>query len=515
MLTIVTSQEMRGMDQTTIENIGIPGVVLMENAGVGTTRVIQNLLADTPQPLVYVFCGKGNNGGDGFVIARHLWDAGAEVNIFIAGAEKDVKGDALTNYNAIRKLDIPVRFVNSPAELKEIPRHAPDIVVDALLGTGIQGAVHGFMKDVIEFVNRMDCPVVSVDVPSGLDADSPVLAGEAVRADVTVTMALPKLCHVFHPAKSYVGELFIADIGIPHHIRNSSDVKMRMVEKQDIYLPEREADSHKYRNGKVAVIAGSAGFTGAATMSAQAALNIGAGLVRLAVPASLNGILESKLTEVITLPYSAGKKDYLTRDNVAELQELIEWCDVLAVGPGLGREETTQKAILDLLTDFNKPAVIDADALFSLAKNTDLLKSKHTDWIFTPHHGEFHRFLPDVGKDELSASFPKLARQFAKEHGLVLLLKGAPSLVASPDGDVFVNPTGNPGLASGGTGDVLTGMVAGLAAQGMNPAAAAYIANYLHGLCADEVASQKSVYGLNATDLLTALGDVLHNLEAE
>jgi len=509
MIKIVTSSEMREMDRHTIEDLGVPGVVLMENAGVGTFRVIQRLLENTAYPEVWVFCGKGNNGGDGFVIARHLWDAGNDVRVFIVGEETDLKGDALINFQIVKNFGITHHFVKSIDKLPDPQEYSPALIVDALLGTGIKGAVKGFMKEVIEYINDCYSPVVAVDVPSGLNADSPAVEGVAVQADVTVTMGLPKRCHVFYPAKEYVGELFIADIGIPHTVRSTPEVGVQMVEKSDIILPLREPDTHKYQVGKVAVLAGSAGYTGAASLTAEAALKMGAGLVILGIPEPLNPILETKLTEVITRPYPSADKSYLVPESLSEVKELLEWCDVLAIGPGLGRTPETIETIREILTEFEKPAVIDADALFAISQYSEILKGEHPNWILTPHHGEFLRLLSGVGKERLQNEFVELARQFARDRKVNLLLKGAPSLVVGTDGQVYVNSTGNAGLASGGTGDVLTGLVAGLMVQGLSPVIAGYSANYLHGLIADELAEQETIYSLTAGDLIAHLGQTL------
>ncbi len=510
MLKIVRSDQMREMDRFTIEELGVPGVVLMENAGVGSYRIIREMLPTDRVPLVSIFCGKGNNGGDGLVVARHLWDDGVAVEVFIFGKEEEIRGDARTNLNIVQNFGIPVQFVSNLQQLQNHFDPSTDLVVDALLGTGIKGAVYGLMKEAIEFINSLDAMVVSIDVPSGLNADSPVVEGVAVSADATVTMALPKHCHLFYPAREFVGDLHVVDIGIPHYVRQSEGVKIQLVEDADIELPARPEYAHKYTCGKVAVLAGSPGFTGAAALTAEAALRIGAGLVKLAVPESLNPILETKLTEVITVPYTTGKSGQFNEHSLAELEELLEWCDVLAIGPGLGRGPETQKAILAVLEKFTKPAVIDADALFALANQPLILNQPHPQWVLTPHHGEFRRFLPEIGKEELQRDFVKLAQETAGKFQLHLLLKGAPSLVATPEGEVFVNSTGNAGLASGGTGDVLTGMVAGLLAQGLPPQQAAYTANFLHGLVADEVADQESIYTLVAGDLIRHLGPVLN-----
>ncbi|RMF55557.1 MAG: NAD(P)H-hydrate dehydratase [Calditrichaeota bacterium] len=512
MIKVVTAKEMQEKDRYTIEEVGIPGVVLMENAGTATFRIIQQVLADASDPTVYIFCGKGNNGGDGFVVARHLWNEGIFVKVFCAVEEDKISGDALINYTILKNMKIPIEFITHPKDLKKINKNQPDVIVDALLGTGIKGEVRGLIKDIIDFINQeMEALVVSIDLPSGLNADLPDIPGSAIRADITVTMALPKRCHVLYPARSYVGELFIADIGIPPFILNKDDVKVSILEDEDIVLPFRYEDAHKYECGKVAVLAGSRGYTGAAALTASAALKIGSGLVILGIPESMNSVMEQKLTEVITRPLPEEDEQTIGLKSLDEINDLLEWCDVLAIGPGLGRTEEVQHTVIKILRNLNKPAVIDADALFALANYPNILKeAPHPHWILTPHLGEFRRFFPSVSKEELSSQRVELAQQFATNFQLVLVLKGAPSLVALPDGQILINSTGNSGLASGGTGDVLTGFIAGLAAQGLSPEEAAYTGNYIHGLAADFVAERETKYSLIAGELIENLGPVLN-----
>jgi NAD(P)H-hydrate epimerase len=434
-----------------------------------------------------------------------LWDSGVEVSVFITGSEEDLKGDAKINYEIIKKLNIPLSFINTKKDLNKISNDKADIIVDALLGTGITGAVYGFMKEVISLINEFDGLIVSVDVPSGLNSDSPEVDGLAVLADITVSMALPKHCHVFYPARSYVGELYVTDIGIPKTVTHSSEIKTQLVENVDIHVPLPSSDSHKYHQGKVGVLAGSAGFTGAAILTSKAAMRIGAGLVHLAIPQHLNSIFETHLTEVITRPYP--DEQFNNLDD--QIRELLDWCDVLAIGPGLGREKATQRAVIDVLQNISKPVVIDADALFALSQFPDTLKKARPNWILTPHHGEFQRLLDKGDKKEFSSRYVSLAREFATRHQLTLLLKGTPSLTASAEGQIYVNATGNAGLASGGTGDVLTGFVAGLVAQGLMPENAAVTANFLHGKCADEIIEKTSPNSLMAGDLLQNIGTVI------
>ena len=512
MIKVVTADEMREKDRYTIEEIGVPGVVLMENAGTHTFRVIQKELEDISDPTVYVFCGKGNNGGDGFVIARHLWSEGIYVRVFCAVEEDQISGDALINYSILKNMNVPIEFIHQGDDLQALKNSNPDLLVDALLGTGIKGAVKGFIKEVIDFINQnIETKIVAVDIPSGLNANTGEVPGSAIRANITVTMALPKRCHVLYPAKYYVGELYIADIGIPPFVLNKDDVKVSILEDDDIVLPFRYEDTHKYECGKVAVLAGSKGYTGAAALTAEAALKIGAGLVLLGIPESINPIMEQKLTEVITRPLPETDQQTIGKKSLPAIRELLEWCDVLAIGPGLGRTAEVQQTVRTILNDFNKPVVIDADALFALANHPNILsKEPHPNWILTPHHGEFRRFLPGESKESLAARRIELAQQFASDNGLVLLLKGAPSMVALPDKRVLINSTGNAGLASGGTGDVLTGFIAGLLAQGFPPDEAAYTGSFIHGLTADFVVEEETIYTLLAGDLITYLGPALN-----
>lgn len=514
MIKVVTADEMREKDRFTIEDIGVPGVVLMENAGRAAFRLIQDRLAEVVDPLVYVFCGKGNNGGDGFVVARHLWNEGIFVRVFCIVKEDEISGDALTNYNILKNMNMPIEFVASLDDIRELEYEPPDILVDALLGTGIKGAVKGFAKEVIDFINKnIETKVIAIDLPSGLEASSSQVAGSAIRADITVTMALPKRCHAMYPAKNFVGELYIADIGIPPFVLSQEDVKVEMLEENDIVLPFRYHDANKYEVGKVAVLAGSKGFTGAAALSSQAAMKIGAGLVILALPESLNPIMEQKLTEVITRPLKETAEQTIGKQSLPGIRELLEWCDALAIGPGLGRTEEVQETIISILKSFKGPVVIDADALFALANHPEILtKGPHPNWILTPHLGEFRRFFSNLSKESLAVNRIEIAQKFAKDYGLTLLLKGAPALVAMPDQRVFLNPTGNPGLASGGTGDVLTGFIAGLLAQSYDPDEAAYTANFVHGYVADYVVEKETIYSLLAGDLITYLGPALKQL---
>ena len=515
MIKVVTAEEMREMDRYTIKEVGLPGVVLMENAGAETAMVILDLLEDIENPLVHVFCGKGNNGGDGFVIARHLSNNGIDVALFNQVTEKELKGDALINYKIIKKMGIPIKFIGKSADLVKYEAYeAPDIIVDALLGTGIKGAVRAFVKDVIDFINDLDIPVLSVDLPSGLNADTGDVVGSVISADVTVTMALPKRCHLFYPAKNFVGDLYVADIGMPEFVASDKKIKVQLIDDDDIQLPYRSPDAHKYQFGRVAILAGSPGYTGAAALTSKAALKIGSGMVILGIPENLNPILEQKLTEVITRPLPDTDRHTIGKKSLPAIEELLDWCDLLAIGPGLGRDDEVQETIIQILKNFSKPVVIDADALFALANHPKIMKN-HPNWILTPHIGEFLRFLPEETKTSLSSNPIAIAQNFTSKYQTNLILKGAPSLTVDPEANVYINSTGNSGLASGGSGDVLTGIIAGLLAQKLTPFEAAYTATFLHGFIADYVAEEQTSQTLVAGDVIKYMGDALKLLEMD
>ncbi len=520
MFPVLTAEEMRRIDQLTIESIGIPGVVLMERAGQFTYLLIRDLLNDMENPMVVVFCGKGNNGGDGMVIARYLHYVDMDVRVICLARPEDFRGDAQVNLKILQNLEIPLYFVKTPSQLNGLiaseALNSANLVVDALLGTGIRGAVSGFMKNAIEVINQsFTCPVVAVDIPSGLLADHTDVTDVYVKADLTVTMGAPKRCHVVYPAKIACGKVEVADIGIPPEVVERQDLSTYVLMPEDFIPPLRFEMANKYTAGKVAVLAGSPGYTGAATLTAQAAAKIGAGLVILGIPESLNPILEQKLTEVITRPLPETPEHTIGKMSLPAVQELLDWCNLLIIGPGLGRSYEVQETILELLTGFDKPVVIDADALYALAMHPDFFQeAARSSWILTPHDGEFLRFLPEVDKNQLLRHRIDLARQFAVKHKVTLNLKSATSLTVSSMGEVFINSTGNSALAKGGTGDVLSGFIGGMIVQRPdgNPVFATAMANLLHGYIADYYVRKKPAHTLMASDLLTYVDEALNDL---
>ncbi len=500
MKMVVTAAEMAQLDRGAIEGMQIPGVVLMENAGAGVARQIEQFLGGLAQRELVIFCGKGNNGGDGFVIARHVVNRGARVNVFLAGKKEAVKGDALINLKILENMGIAVTEIGSLDQIGLPPRI--DLIVDALLGTGTVGPVTGFLAELIGFINRLPAPVVAVDLPSGMETDTGAVHGACIRADLTVTMAQLKLGLLFAPGREFAGRIEVIDISIPTIVNQQWAGQRFLLEPADIRrrLPQRSLDAHKTSCGKVAVFAGSVGMTGAATLTSLATLQIGAGLTKLGIPASLNPILEQKATEVMTIPLKETAAGTIHSGASDQIQDLLQWADVLAVGPGLSTHPETVAFVKWLLTNVNQPMVLDADGLNALSEQTEMIHRYPGDMVLTPHPGELARL---IGRPiaEIQQQRFTLLRDLAQRWGKVIVLKGGPTLIAAPTGDVFINPTGNPGMATGGSGDVLTGVIAGLLAQKLSAVDAALVGVYLHGLAGDLAARELTEMGLIAGDI--------------
>jgi NAD(P)H-hydrate epimerase len=506
---IVTASEMADMDRYTIETLGIPGVVLMENAGRGVYEVCRDLLGSGGKH-VTVLCGPGNNGGDGFVIARHCLNNGCSVSTILLTSRDKIKGDARTHLDILEAMDHPVK---SASAREDIDLSGTDLVVDAILGTGVKGALRGFFAEVAEVVNRWSGPVVSVDLPTGVDADTGAVEGPAVRATRTATMALKKRGLLFSPGREAAGEVTVVDIGMPHE--NVRDLQPDVVELTgetvaDL-LPRRTPDAYKNTCGTVAVIAGSEGLTGAAVLTSEAVLRAGAGLCYLCTPQSLNPVLESKLTEVITWPFDDAGTGFLHSGSLEEIYNHVSVQSAVAVGPGLGQHRKTGELLTELLQRLSIPMVLDADGLNLCAHQTDLIKAYGGALVLTPHPGELSRLtgLPsaEILKDRIG-----VVRRFAREWDVVLVLKGAPTVIGHPDGAVRINSTGNAGMATGGTGDVLTGVIVSLMAQGVSAPDAACAGVYVHGAAGDASRDRVGEAGMVASDLLKSLPGVLWDL---
>lgn len=506
--------EMREIDRIAIEDYKIPGTVLMENAGVAVVRYLESVMEPLSERKFCILAGKGNNGGDGYVIARHLANQGAKVKVFLLGEKEAVSGDARVNLDIIDKMGIDTIEINSERDWDKVRVAATfaECLIDALLGTGFRGDVSGDMARLIDIINAAGKTVVAVDIPSGVDADTGRIRGCAVRASYTVTFGLPKPGLFLYPGAEYAGELTVADIGIPTAIVADQGIKQNIVMAGAVraILPKRSPSAHKGTNGRVVVAAGSRGLSGAAAMAAEAALRTGAGLITLAAPLGIQDILAVKLTEVMTHGLPETEEGGISAEAAVELADLGDSCDVLAIGPGLGRQEETAAAVREVIRAVSCPLVIDADALYALAGHTQILSDCAALPVITPHPGEM-ALLTGLTAEAVNADRIQVARQAASDWGSIVVLKGAHTIVAFPDGEVYINTTGNAGMATGGTGDALTGMIAALIAQGLSSHDAAVAGVYIHGLAGD-IAAQAGMLGMTATDLIKAVPAAVYGL---
>lgn len=506
-MKIATREIVREIDRKTIEKHGIPSLVLMENAGRAAADVI---IEEFPfANRVAVFAGGGNNGGDGFVIARHLIGQGIAVTAYLAVSSGKYKGDALTNLRALKKSGGEV--VELEGGLRKYKQ--ADLIVDALFGTGLDREVDGFNRKIIDFMNSQPVPKLAVDLPSGLDANTGFPLGTAVKADVTVTFVLPKIGISIYPGLDYSGRVYVADIttpkfleeGIPYELLTHASVR-------DILKPRRP-DTHKGTYGHLFILAGSPGKTGAATLASSGALRVGTGLVTLGIPASLNDIMEVKTTEAMTEPLPETDLRTLGKVSISRAKEIIaNKKTALAIGPGISVTKETREFLYEIIKTTAVPTVIDADALTLIAEDPEILLKAKTPLVLTPHPGEMSRLtgitIGDIESDRIGVSL-----DFSKRYNVRLVLKGARTVVSTPEGNVYINTSGNAGMASGGMGDVLTGIIGGFLAQRLSPEDAARLGVFVHGLAGDASArTRKGQAGIIASDLANELPQVLGEL---
>lgn len=513
MKAIATAAQMRECDRVTIEEFGLPGLVLMESASRAVANAAMELLEETGGRQVTILCGKGNNGGDGIAVGRHLLNNDYEPSVFLIGKQSELKGDAASQARFFEQCGGELIEL---AEDDELEFDDSNLIIDALLGTGFKGEVTGLMWNVIETVNDSGIPVISIDIPSGISTDSGDVSGAAIEADLTVTFGMLKPGLIFSPGREHAGKVIVADIGIPASVVEEQGIELYQVEPTDLppYLPKLAPDAHKGTAGRVYILGGSPGLTGAACLTAEAAAHSGAGLVVVGTPAGCNSILEAKLTEPMTQPLPETTSGCLAVSGWEAIRAKIEWADAVAIGPGLGRDPETAELIHQVIAECGqkKPLMIDADGLYHLGNNKAWLKELGWNIALTPHPGELAHLL-GVSTEEVIHDRIGIARKCAAEWQVVVHLKGAPSLTALPDGGCLINSTGNPGIATGGSGDVLTGIITALAGGGLEVAEAAWVGACLHGLSGDEAAEDIGERSLVASDLIRYLPDALAGLE--
>ena len=510
-MKVVSGQVMQLMDQRAMREFGIPGLTLMEQAGKACADAISDSFGPGEGRRALVVAGKGNNGGDGFVISRLLSERGWDAPVLLIAAPDAVTGDARANLALLEPGTVKAA-PDGPAGQEELFRGA-DLIVDALLGTGVQSEVKGSYGDAIDMINAAGVPVVAVDIPSGVDAATGAVLGRAVRADLTVSFALPKLGNILNPGGELCGRLLVADIGMPGPVTAEAPgfEFVDLACARGLYRPRATA-AHKGTSGHSLIIAGSTGKSGAAAMAANSALRAGGGLVTLAVPAPLNAVLEVKSTEAMTLPVGTGDKGYLQAGALGQLLRAAAGKDVVALGPGIGGAASTAYLVHSLVASLQAALVLDADGLNAVAATPELLLSRRERvTLLTPHPGEMAR-LADCSIARVEADRIGCARDFAMRFQVHLILKGARSIVAAPDGRIAINGSGNPGMATGGMGDVLTGVVASLTGQGYPPFDACRLGAFVHGYAADLVADSRGTLGLTATDVQEMLPEALRRL---
>jgi hydroxyethylthiazole kinase-like uncharacterized protein yjeF len=513
-MKLVTARQMQAIDAETIQNRGIPGLTLMENAGLGIAEFVQRFLdGDVTAMNVAIFCGKGNNGGDGFVVGRYLSEWGAKVEFYLIGKVADLKGDAAVNCQRALELGLPVTELTSKSDFPDLLE--TELVIDAIFGTGFEGDVRGLAAPCIKFMNSLGVSIVSVDAPSGLNCDTGEVSGTCIEAKATATLALPKIGQFLYPGKAKVGAIEVVPIGIPDDVVDKAEAVGDLIDEQlvDRFLPRREPTAHKGSCGKLFILAGARGYTGAACLAGESAIRSGVGLCYLGVPAGLNPIFEIKLTEVITRPLpDIAKKQCLALRGIGEIRQYLKNADAAVIGPGLGTHHETKELVRRIVSDLNIPAIIDADGLNAFEGHSDKFVECNAPIVLTPHPGELSRLI-DADVRTIAADRMSYAIEAASRFNCVVLLKGAPTFVADPSGNTYLNPTGNAGMAIGGCGDILSGIIGSLLAQGVTSLEAACVGAYVHGLAADIAVQEYGPTALIPSDIILCLADAYQTFD--
>jgi len=515
-MKLVTREEMKMLDWNAQNDYNIPAAVLMENAGIAVTLAMEDKIEKLHEKSVSVIIGKGNNGGDGMVVARTLFNMGVDTRCFLLSDPSAFKKDAKMNYGILKKIGIEINVVDAPNKLDTLRDSLleTDVVVDAILGIGLEGNVRTPYSNVIEMINSLKhLIIVSVDVPSGIDSNTGKVLGSGVKADYTITFGLPKLGFAFYPARDYLGNLSISNINMPYSLLNTSTLKRDLITTSMVksLLIDRPQDSNKGTFGKLYILGGATGYSGAVCLTAKAALRAGVGLAYTAVPQSISSIIEANVLEAVKRPLPTSTEGTIGIKAKNTVLEDISKVNAIAIGPGMGRNFETAEIIKEILKNTNKNILIDADGLNLLSTDVSILKGFKGNLILTPHPLEFSR-LTGKTVEEILNSRVESAEQFAKEYKVVLVLKGNPTVIAGPDGGTRINLTGNSGLATGGSGDVLTGIISSLMAQGLTPLDAATAGTFIMGKCAERYAETKAEDALLPSDVIELIPEVIRDI---
>jgi ADP-dependent NAD(P)H-hydrate dehydratase / NAD(P)H-hydrate epimerase len=505
----VTGNDMGRIDKFSIEQIGISGVVLMENAALKIVKHVEKKLAQNKlaQNNIVIVAGKGNNAGDAFVVARHLIVGGMKVKLYCLFEEECITGDAKLNFDILQRVGIATEFLQNDSELDTFRSDVKkaQIVIDGIFGTGFRGQVQGHIEKVIELINKNSMYTIAIDIASGIDSATGSTADTCVQAHKTVTFELPKIGQLVYPGAHFTGELVVESIGMPRQAIESIEISTNLADSDFLkaVIPKRNSEINKGNCGKVVVVTGSLGMAGSGCIAAKASLRTGSGLVYLAGPASLINIYQSVVPEAIAINLE-DDNGVISEKSISTILEMLNKCNVAAIGPGLSTSDSIYNIISSIAENVRIPVVLDADALNAVAKNIDILGKFQKTVVITPHPGEMSR-LTGLDTSYIQLNRVEVARKYASLWGVVIVLKGARTIIADKCGTIYVNPTGNAGMATAGSGDALTGIIASLIGQGTNAFEAAVAGTYLHGLAGDIATIAKGEHGLNAMDIVESV----------
>jgi len=509
-MKVACVSEMRKLDKRAVEKYGIDEILLMENAGNAVFYAIEKEIGIKGKKIL-VLSGSGNNGGDGMVVARKFFSNGIEVKFFLLTEENKLKGITKKNFEILKKTGISIKQSPSQSDIKKALTET-DVVVDAMLGTGLSGEVKGIYKKAIEFVNKSGKKVVSVDIPSGINGDTGEVMGTAVKSDITVTFGLPKTGNLNYPGYEHWEKLFVSHISFPPELYNDKAIKTAI--NYPLPLEKRGKDTHKGSFGKCLFISGSKNYLGAPYFSAMSFLKAGGGLSYLATPESISSFIGKKGRELVLLPQKETKNGSISKDNLKDLIEFSKNVDFVVMGPGLSLDKETKELVRSLITKIKKPLLLDGDGLTALKDNLDILKKRKNLTVLTPHPAEFTRLFGGKIK-ETKTNRVQITKEKAAEYGCFIVFKGANSLIGCPDGEVFINLTGNPGMATAGSGDVLTGIIAAMFKVVPGNTEKNIFKNavrtgvLIHGLAGDLAAAKKGEDGITATDILNSIPEAI------
>lgn len=508
-MKVCSVDEIRALDRAAIEEYGISEELLMENAGQAVYSVILKEFGIEAKRFL-VFCGTGNNGGDGVVVARKLSSAGGDVKVVILGDQNRFRGSSKKNFEILSRMDVDIRVIKSSEGVESLrcDISVSDVIVDAIFGTGLTRDVGGIYREVIELINESGKKVVSVDIPSGINGDNGRMMGVAVRADYTVTFGLPKIGNILYPGYEYCGRLYLSYISFPPQLYNMESIRTEI--NEPVPLPPRRRDGHKGTFGKALFIAGAFGYFGAPYLSAMSFLKAGGGYSRLAAPKSIIPFIACMGSEIVFNPLEETESGSIALGNKERLLDLCELVDIVILGPGLSLNEETQELVRELTVETDKPLIIDGDGITAVSKDSTVIKSRRAESILTPHLVEMSR-LTGKRVDEIEEDKIGVLRDATDALNAIIILKGAHSLIGYPDGKVYINMSGNSGMATAGSGDVLTGTIAAMYGLGLSIEEASRIGVFIHGLSGDLAAMEKGEDGITAQDILNYLPFAMKN----